>query len=75
MSLIKKSDVKNHLSARHRTEIHLEPAIQADVTGLPHEQPVKPNPAEKVSSENRVHLPSGSTSKQLEIVPSKSVQD
>lgn len=37
MSLIKKADVKNHLSARHRTEIHLQPESQADATGFPHE--------------------------------------
>ena len=75
MSLIKKTDVKNHLSARHRTEIHLEPAIQVDVTALPNEQPVKPNPAEKMSNENRVNLPAGNASKQLKIAPSKSEQD
>ena len=39
MSLIKQTDVKNHLSARHRTEIHLQPTIQADATGFPHEDP------------------------------------
>src|SRR6476620_7463164 len=37
MSLFKKADVKNHLSARHRTEIHLQPESQADATGFPHE--------------------------------------
>ena len=35
MSLIKKSDVKNHLSPRHRTEIHLcPPESQPDATGF-----------------------------------------
>ena len=35
MSLIKKSDVKNHLSSRHRTEIHLcPPESQPDATGF-----------------------------------------
>ena len=35
MSLIKKADVKNHLSARHRTEIHLyRPGSQPDATGF-----------------------------------------
>lgn len=37
MSLIKKADVKNHLSAWHRTEIHLQPEIQADAIGFPNE--------------------------------------
>jgi len=39
MSLIKKADVKNHLSARHRTEIHLaRPESQSDATGFAHEE-------------------------------------
>ena len=38
MSIIKKTDVKNHLSARHRTEIHLEPDIHADAKGFPHDE-------------------------------------
>jgi hypothetical protein len=37
MSLIKKADVKNHLSARHRTEIHIQPESQVDSTDFPHE--------------------------------------
>jgi len=39
MSLIKKSDVKNHLSSHHRTEIHLtHPQSQSDATGFAHEE-------------------------------------
>jgi hypothetical protein len=35
MSLVKKSDVKNHLSLRHRTQIHLcQPESQPDATGF-----------------------------------------
>ncbi len=35
MSLVKKSDVKNHLTIRYRTQIHLcEPASQPDATGF-----------------------------------------
>lgn len=35
MSLVKKSDLKNHLSPRHRTHIHLAaPASQAGATAL-----------------------------------------
>jgi hypothetical protein len=35
VSLIKKSDVKNHLSPRHRTQIHLcPPESQPDATGF-----------------------------------------
>lgn len=39
MSLIKKSDVKNHLSPRHRRAIHFAvPASQPDATGFSGEQ-------------------------------------
>lgn len=39
MSLIKKSDVKNHLSSRHRRGLHLAtPASQPDATGFSEEQ-------------------------------------
>jgi len=39
MSLINKSDVKNHLSSNHRTEIHLAyPQSQSDATGFAHEE-------------------------------------
>jgi len=34
VSIIKRTDVNNHLSARRRTEIHLEPTHQADATGF-----------------------------------------
>lgn len=43
MSLIKKSDVKNHLSSRHRRTIHLVvPASQPDATGFSGEQSDSP---------------------------------
>jgi len=34
MSLIKKSDVKNHLSARRQNRIHIVPVSQPDATGF-----------------------------------------
>ena len=34
MSLIKKSDVKNHLSAKYRAHMHLAPASEPDATGF-----------------------------------------
>ena len=44
MSLTKKSDVKNHLSARYRRGIHLaEPASLADATGFSEEQSSHPD--------------------------------
>ena len=73
MSLIKKTDVKNHLSPRHRTEIHLEPAIQADSTGFPYEE--ASGPSENNSNESPLSpSPSGGW-KAAAIVPPKSVRD
>jgi hypothetical protein len=49
MSLIKKSDVKNHLSPRYRTKIHLcRPASQPDATGYSVAEPdaIKANPSD-----------------------------
>lgn len=51
MSIIKKTDVKNHLSARHRTEIHLEPAIHADATGFPHDEEAEPRMNDEIEHE------------------------
>ncbi len=35
MSLTRQTDVKNHLSARHRTEIHIvQPESESDATGF-----------------------------------------
>lgn len=48
MSITKKSDVKNHLSARHRTEIHLyRPVSQPDATGFSLAEPgtIEPVPS------------------------------
>jgi hypothetical protein len=57
MSLIKKTDVKNRLSARHRTEIHLEPAIQADATGFPHDQDAGEGPRGNDEPEHAASVP------------------
>jgi hypothetical protein len=49
MSLVKRSDVKNHLSPRFRTKIHLcEPVSQPDATGFSsaEPEPTSPQPAE-----------------------------
>ena len=48
MSLIKQSDVKNHLSPRYRTKIHLcQPVSQPDATGYSVGEPdiIKANPS------------------------------
>lgn len=57
MSLTKKTDVKNHLSARHRREIHLEPAIQADATGFPHDEGAVEGPRENDEPEHTAIVP------------------
>lgn len=75
MSLIKKTDVKNHLSARHRTEIHLQPAIEADSTGFPYEEAAGPDPAENNSNESPPRsFPSGEQKAAAMATP-KSVRD
>jgi len=49
MSLIRQSDVKNHLSPRFRTKIHLcEPESQPDATGF---SAAEPDTIEKTSSD------------------------
>lgn len=73
MSLIRKTDVKNHLSARHRTEIHLQPAIEADSTGFPYEEPA--GPGENDSTENPLS-PSPSRGRKAAVIESpKGVRD
>lgn len=74
MSLIKKTDVKNHLSARHRTEIHLQPAIQADATGFAHEESAGADVGENNSSENSASSSTAPERKPAEIVSPRSLQ-
>jgi hypothetical protein len=52
MSLTKSTDVKNHLSNRHRTEIHLQTKSQADATGFPHDEAAVAAPFKNDSLEN-----------------------
>jgi hypothetical protein len=60
MGLIKKADVKHHLSARHRTEIHLQPESQADAAGFPREDDTgDQNATDPVESSLRIPNPSG----------------
>ncbi len=55
MSNIKKTD---QLSTRHRTEIHLQPAINADASGFPYEEPAGADSVESASIETpRAPLP------------------
>jgi hypothetical protein len=70
MSLIKKSDVKNHLSSRNRSEIHLHrSSSQPDATGFSGGQSdsISSNAVEKMRN-----LP---TSSGPEIVPTRAQAD
>ena len=73
MSLIKKTDVKNHLSVRHRSEIHLQPAIQADATGFPYDERTGADPSESDSAENP--LSPSPRGRKAAIMPPKGIQD
>lgn len=67
MSLIKKSDVKNHLSAHHRTEIHLtHPQSQSDATGFAHEEAAGEDPKVADPVETPLDIP---TTRQPEPAP------
>ena len=75
MSLIKQSDVKNHLSARHRTEIHLaHPESQADATGFAHEEAASKIPEVNDSVENPLDIPTPSDPETISTVIAKSVR-
>jgi hypothetical protein len=51
MSLVDKTDVKNHLSARHRTQIHLAPPPgRPDEADIPREDPAAADPNSSSSS-------------------------
>jgi hypothetical protein len=55
MSLIKQSDVKNHLSPRFRTKIHLrQPESQPDATGFSAAEPDAINATESSFTEDFV---------------------
>ena len=64
MSLIKKSDVKNHLSPRFRTKIHLcQPESQPDATGFSVAEPdaIKANPSSFADDFVAEHSSSGTS--------------
>lgn len=71
MSLIKKSDVKNHLVNRYRNRngIHLQrPASQPDATGFSGEQSERADSNANVTVEEP---PNGSSASGLENLPAK----
>ncbi|MGB6690845.1 MAG: hypothetical protein WBE76_23675 [Terracidiphilus sp.] len=58
MSLLNQSDVKNHLSSRFRTKIHLQPPVsRPDATGLSAAEPgaKNTNPSEFVKDYSMDH--------------------
>jgi len=62
MSLVKQSDVKNHLSSRYRSKIHLcQPESQPDATGFSVAEPdaSKANPSSFVKDFVAEHSSSG----------------
>jgi hypothetical protein len=75
MSLVKKSDVKNHLSAHHRTEIHLtHPESQSDATGFAHEEAAGDDLKVSDPIENPVITPAPSRPETAPIVTYKSAK-
>lgn len=54
MSLVKKSDVKNHLSSHHKRAIHLNPPVsQPDATGFSEEE----SPRTDLDKEEQIQQP------------------
>jgi len=75
MSLMKQSDVKNHLSARHRTEIHLLPQNQTNATAFPQEEPGGMDSKAKDSVEGRLKPSSAAGPELAAKVTRKSILD
>ena len=75
MSLVKKSDVKNHLSSHHRTEIHLtRPESQSAPTGFAHEEVAGEDPNKSDPAENPVITPTPCKPESAPIVTCKSAK-
>ena len=75
MSLVKKSDVKNHLSTHHRTAIHLSrPESQSDATGSPYEESAGEDPEVSDPVENPLNVPTPSQPETPPIVTYKSAK-
>ncbi|HMG86164.1 MAG TPA: hypothetical protein VK574_10485 [Terracidiphilus sp.] len=75
MSLIKKADVKNHLSARHRSEIHLaRPESQSDATGFAHEDSTGGDSKVHDSVDNPLNIPTTPETDTTPTATSKSVK-
>ncbi|MGA3035142.1 MAG: hypothetical protein ABSD70_17785 [Terracidiphilus sp.] len=76
MSIIKESDVKNHLSPQFHTKIHLcQPETQPDATGFSSEEPATADAMENDSVKNPPNLASTGGRKPIALVTPKSVKD
>jgi len=76
LSIIEKNDVKNHLSSRFCTKIHLcPPASRPDATGFSHEKPAGADTMENDSLEQPLNLSSTSGRKPMAIVARRSAQN
>lgn len=71
MSLIKKSDVKNHLSARRRSKIHLHPQSPTGATGPAREEEAGADP----KLVRPLNIGSSGGHQVVSIVMPKSIQD
>ena len=57
MSLVKKSDVKNHLSPHYQKEIHLDrPLSEPDATGFSVEEPARSDSEEQRQQASSIGL-------------------
>ncbi len=75
MSLIKKADVKNHLSARHRTEIHVaRPNSESDAISLAHEATTSEDRGLNESVATPRNIPAAGHAEAIAAVTSKSVK-
>lgn len=76
MSLIKKADVKNHLSARHRSGIHLtRPEGQSNAPGSAHEDSTSEGSKANDSAGNLLDIPAPSAPDTTSNVISKSAKE
>ena len=74
MSLIKKSDVKNHLSARHHSKIHLQPQSLEGAAGLALEEPAGADPEGINPLEGQLDIESSRGQQSVPIVTPKNIQ-
>ena len=75
MSLIKKSDVKNHLSLRHRSKIHLQEESPADAASVLSQESAMADPKGSDPLANKLGGASSSEPQSLPIATPGNTQD